>query len=64
MTHIVVEYRDNGNYMQKTLYNTEKVEHGQFDNLIGVWHCQSMEECHVMQEQLREMRHARFSQPA
>jgi hypothetical protein len=62
MTHIVVEYRDNGNYVQKTLYNTEKVDHDQFDNLIGVWHCVSMEECYVMQEQLREMRHERSSQ--
>jgi hypothetical protein len=64
MTHIVVEYREDGKYMQKTLYNTEKVEHGQFDNLIGVWVCGSMEECHVMQEQLKEMRHARYRQQA
>jgi hypothetical protein len=64
MTHIVVEYKEDGKYMQKTLYNTEKVEHGQFDNLIGVWHCGSMEECHVMQEQLKEMRGVRYRQQA
>ena len=64
MTYILVEYRENGRYNQKILPESEKVEQGQFKYLLGVWHCASMEECHVMQEQLREMRHARSGQPA
>ena len=64
MTYMVVEYRDSGTYKQKVLPDTDKIENGDYDNLLGIWHCQSLEECHVMQEQLREMRHARSSQPS
>jgi hypothetical protein len=61
MRHIVVEYKDNGIYKQKVVAGDTKIEHGDYPYLLGVWHCVSMEECHVMQEQLREMRHVRSS---
>lgn len=64
MTYIVVEYRDAGTYKQTVVPGDTKIEHGDYNNLLGVWHCVSQEECHVMQEQLREMRHARSSQPS
>ena len=64
MTYIVVEYKENGSSQQKILLETETVGRDQFEHLLGVWHCVSMEECHILQEELKEMRHVRSSQPA
>lgn len=64
MTYIVVEYKDQGVYKQTVVPGDTKIEHGDYNHLLGVWHCISREECHVMQEQLREMRYARSSQPS
>jgi hypothetical protein len=43
----------------------EDIDAGRYENLLGIWVCDSFEELQVMEKELREMRHAkRSSQPS
>ena len=66
MSHFIVEYLYDGRYMMETLMGVEDIDlsHSRFDNLMGVWQCETMEEVTTMQTQIREMRNARRSEQA
>ena len=57
MSHFIVEHRVQGNYVMDTLHGVEDIDVSMFKDLIGIWVCESMEECSVMEKELKEMRH-------
>lgn len=63
MSHFIVEYRYDGRYFMETLMGVEDIDLSdkRFENLLGIWECQTAEEVHVMHKHLREMRDARSS---
>ena len=63
MSTFIVEHRLKGNYVMETIAGVEDIDMGIYKDLIGVWVCESIEEARVMEKELREMRHARSSQP-
>ena len=64
MSHYIVEHRIKGNYVMETISGVEDIDMSRFKDLIGVWVCDSMEETRIMEKELKEMRHARSSQPS
>jgi hypothetical protein len=64
MSHFIVEHRVNGYYVMDTISGVEDIDTSIFKNILGIWVCDSMEETKIMEKELRELRHARSSQPA
>lgn len=66
MSHFIVEYLYEGKYMMETLMGVEDIDlsHKRFENLMGVWQCETQEEVNTMHKHLREMRDARPSKQA
>ena len=63
MSHFIVEHKYKGNYVMETLTGVEDIDTSAYESLLGIWVCDSLEELQVMEKELREMRHARSSQP-
>jgi len=63
MTTFIVEHRIKGNYVMETIAGVEDIDTSMYKDLLGIWVCDSVEEAHAMEEQLKEMRHARSGQP-
>ena len=59
MSHFIVEHRYKGNYVMETLTGVEDIDTSRYENLLGIWVCDSLEELQIMEKELREMRHAR-----
>jgi len=66
MSHFIIEHRRNGDYIMETIYGVEDIDTSIYQDLLGIWVCDSMEEMLIMEKQLQEMRRGRkrFSQPA
>jgi hypothetical protein len=64
MSHFIVEHRNKGNYVMETISGVEDLDTSRYESILGIWVCDSFEELQVMEKELREMRHARSSQPA
>lgn len=64
MSHYIVEHRIKGNYVMETISGVEDIDMSMYKDLIGVWVCDSIEETRTMEKELKEMRHARSSQPS
>jgi hypothetical protein len=64
MSTFIVEHRIKGNYVMETIAGVEDIDTSMYKDLLGIWVCDSEEETRAMEEQLKEMRHARSSQPA
>ena len=64
MSHFIVEHKYKGNYVMETLTGVEDIDTSSYQDLLGIWVCESMEELQVMEKQLKEMRNARSSQQA
>ena len=64
MTSFIVEHNYNGHYIMETIRGVEEIDMSMYKDLLGVWVCDSSEEVQVMEKQLKEMRHARSSQPS
>jgi hypothetical protein len=45
----------------ETLTGVEDIDTSAYENLLGIWVCDSFEELQVMEKELKEMRHARPS---
>ena len=59
MSHFIVEHRYKGNYVMETITGVEDIDTSRYQNLLGIWVCDSFEELQIMEKELREMRHAR-----
>jgi hypothetical protein len=64
MSHFIVEHNYKGNYVMETLTGVEDIDVGRYDDVLGIWVCDSMEELRIMEKQIKELRNARSSQPA
>lgn len=64
MTNFIVEHKIKGNYVMETITGIEDIDVSMFKDLLGIWVCDSMEETLIMEKQLKEMRHARSSEPS
>jgi len=64
MSHFIVEHRYKGNYVMETITGVEDIDTSMYKDLLGIWVCESPEELQVMEKELREMRHARTSEPS
>ena len=64
MSHFIVEHKYKGHYVMETLSGVEDIDTSRYENLLGIWVCDSFEELQIMEKELREMRHARFSEPS
>ena len=62
MSHFIVEHRIKGDYVMETIHGVEDIDCSRFKDLLGIWVCDSLEECRTMEKELKEMRHARSSQ--
>jgi hypothetical protein len=64
MSHFIVEHRYKGNYVMESISGVEDLDTSRYENLLGIWVCDSFEELQIMEKELREMRHARSGQPS
>jgi hypothetical protein len=64
MSHFIVEHRFKGHYVMETLTGVEDIDTSRYENLLGIWVCDSFEELQVMEKELKELRNARSSQPS
>jgi hypothetical protein len=64
MSHFIVEHRYKGNYVMESLTGVEDLDTTRYEDIIGIWVCESFEEMQIMEKELKEMRHARSSQPS
>ena len=64
MSYFIVEHKYKGNYVMETLAGVEDIDTSIYKDLLGIWVCDSMEETHIMEKQLKEMRNARSCQPS
>ena len=62
MSHFIVEHKYKGSYVMETITGVEDIDTSSYQDLLGIWVCDSMEELQVMEKQLREIRNARSSQ--
>jgi hypothetical protein len=64
MSHFIVEHRYKGNYVMESITGVEDIDTSRYKNILGIWVCDSFEELQIMEKELREMRHARSSEPS
>ena len=64
MTNYIVEHRIKGNYVLETITGVEDIDLSMYKDLLGIWVCDSMEETAIMEQQIKEMRRARSSEPS
>jgi hypothetical protein len=64
MSYYIVEHKYKGNYVMETIAGVEDIDASIYKDLLGIWVCDSEKECQVMEKELKEMRHARSSQPS
>ena len=64
MSHFIVEHRYKGHYVMETLSGVEDIDTSRYQDLLGIWVCDSFEELQIMEKELREMRHARSCEQA
>jgi hypothetical protein len=58
MTHYIVEHRYKGHYVRETITGVEDLDTSRYENILGIWVCDSFEELQIMEKELKEMRHA------
>ena len=61
MSHFIVEHRHKGNYVMESISGVEDIDTSRYESLLGIWVCDSPEEVKAVEEELRKVRHARFS---
>ena len=58
MSHFIVEHRYKGHYVMETLTGVEDLDTSRYENILGIWVCDSFEELQIMEKELKEMRNA------
>jgi hypothetical protein len=59
--NFIVEHRIKGDYVMETITGVEDIDVSRFNEILGIWVCENMEETRTMEKQLKEMRNARPS---
>ena len=50
MSHFIVEHRYKGNYVMETITGVEDIDTSRYQNLLGIWVCDSFEELQIMEK--------------
>jgi hypothetical protein len=61
MSHFIVEHRYKGHYVMESLTGVEDLDTSRYEDILGIWVCDSLEELQIMEKELKEMRNARSS---
>ena len=61
MSHFIVEHKYKGEYIMETITGVEDIDMSMYKDLLGVCVCDSIDEVKIMEEQIKELRHARSS---
>lgn len=61
MSTFIVEHNYKGSYVMETIAGVEDIDISLYKDLLGIWVCDSPEEVKAVEEELRKVRHARFS---
>jgi hypothetical protein len=61
MSTFIVEHNYKGSYVMETIAGVEDIDTSLYKDLLGIWVCDSPEEVKAVEEELRKVRHARFS---
>ena len=64
MSHFIVEHKYKGNYVMESITGVEDIDVSRYENILGIWVCDSFEELQTMEKELKEMRYERSSQPS
>lgn len=59
MSHFIVEHRYKGHYVMESITGVEDLDTSRYENILGIWVCDSFEELQIMEKELRGMRNAR-----
>jgi len=62
--NFIIEHKVKGHYVMETLRGVEDIDTSMYKDIMGIWVTDSEEETQVMENELKEMRHARSSQSA
>jgi hypothetical protein len=62
--NFIVEHKKGGHYVMETIRGVEDLDTSRFTDLLGIWVTDSEDETKIMEEQIKEMRRARSSQPS
>jgi hypothetical protein len=58
MSHFIVEHRYKGHYVMESLTGVEDLDTSRYEDILGIWVCDSFEELQIMEKELKELRHA------
>jgi hypothetical protein len=61
MSHYIVEYQKDGNYMLETISGVEDIDVTEYTPLIGLWVCETEAEVKAMEKEIRSFRHVKRS---
>lgn len=61
MSHFIVEHMYKGNYVMESITGVEDLDTSRYEDLLGIWVCDSFEELQTMEKELKEMRNAKRS---
>jgi hypothetical protein len=64
MSHFIVEHKFKGHYVMESITGVEDLDTSCYENILGIWVCDSFEELQIMEKELRELRNARSSEPS
>jgi len=64
MSYFIVEHNYKGSYVMETIAGVEDIDISIYKNLLGIWVCESSEECRTVENELRRMRYERSSKPS
>jgi hypothetical protein len=64
MSHFIVEHKYKGNYVMESITGVEDIDVSRYENILGIWVCDSFEELQTMEKELKEMRYERSGQPS
>ena len=64
MTSYIIEHKYKGHYVMETISGVEDLDTSVYKDILGIWVCDSLEELQIMEKKLKEMRHARSSEPS
>jgi hypothetical protein len=59
MSHFIVEHRYRGSYVMETICGVEDIDTSMYQDLLGIWVCDSIPELQIMEKHIKELRDAR-----
>ena len=61
MSTYIVEHNYKGHYVMETIAGVEDIDTSLYENLLGIWVCDSSEEVKAVETELKRLRNVRSS---